>query len=108
MFFYALSTNSAHHSVTAFSAVRASCPSALHAFIWLRIAPRIIQTFIESNNLEGKKIYLFCTSGSSSIDRSFSDLKSLYPKLHFIKAQRIKLDSAEADIEFLLAKKEFN
>ncbi len=76
--------------------------------IWWGTAPRIIQTFIESNNLEGKKIYLFCTSGGSSIDRSFSDLKSLYPKLHFIKAQRIKLDSADADIEFLLAKKEFN
>ncbi len=76
--------------------------------IWWGTAPRIIQTFIESYNLEGKKIYLFCTSGSSSIDRAFSDLKSLYPKLHFIKAQRIKLDSADADIEFLLAKKEFN
>lgn len=76
--------------------------------IWWGTAPRIIQTFIESYNLEGKKIYLFCTLGGSSIDRSFSDLKSLYPKLHFIKAQRIKLDSAEADIEFLLAKKEFN
>lgn len=72
--------------------------------IWWGTAPRIIQTFIESYKLKGKSIYLFCTSGGSSIDRALSDLKSLYPKLHFIKAQRIKLGSADADIEALLAK----
>lgn len=72
--------------------------------IWWGTAPRIIQTFIESYNLEGKKIYLFCTSGGSSIDKSLSDMKALYPKLNFVKAQRIKLGSADADIEALLAK----
>ena len=72
--------------------------------IWWGTAPRIIQTFIESYKLKGKSIYLFCTSGGSSIDRALSDLKSLYPKLHFIKAQRIKLGSADADIEALLSK----
>lgn len=55
-------------------------------------------------NLEGKNIYLFCTSGGSSIDKSLSDMKALYPKLNFVKAQRIKLGSADADIEALLAK----
>lgn len=72
--------------------------------IWWGTAPRIIQTFIESYNLEGKNIYLFCTSGGSSIDKSLSDMKALYPKLNFVKAQRIKLGSADADIEALLAK----
>ena len=72
--------------------------------IWWGTAPRIIQTFIESYKLKGKNIYLLCTSGGSSIDRALSDLKSLYPKLHFIKAQRIKLGSADADIEALLSK----
>lgn len=72
--------------------------------IWWGTAPRIIQTFIESYNLEGKNIYLSCTSGGSSIDKSLSDMKTLYPKLNFVKAQRIKLGSADADIEALLAK----
>lgn len=72
--------------------------------IWWGTAPRIIQTFIESYNLEGKNIYLFSTSGGSSIDKSLSDMKALYPKLNFVKAQRIKLGSADADIEALLAK----
>ncbi len=72
--------------------------------IWWGTAPRIIQTFIESYNLDGKNIYLFCTSGGSSIDKSLSDMKALYPKLNFVKAQRIKLGSADADIEALLAK----
>lgn len=72
--------------------------------IWWGTAPRIIQTFIESYNLEGKNIYLFCTSGGSSIDKSMSDMKSLYPKLNFVKAKRIKLGSADADIESLLSK----
>lgn len=31
-------------------------------------------------------------------------MKDLYPKLNFVKAQRIKLGSADADIEALLAK----
>lgn len=72
--------------------------------IWWGTAPRIIQTFIESYNLEGKNIYLFCTSGGSSIDKALSDLNSLYPKLNFVKAKRIKLGSADADINELLAK----
>ena len=33
--------------------------------VWWYTAPRIINTFIESNNLEGKKVYVFVTSGGS-------------------------------------------
>lgn len=43
-------------------------------------APRIIQTFIESNDLTEKNVYLFCTSGSSGNDKS---LQPLYPYINF-------------------------
>ena len=55
--------------------------------IWWGVAPRIINTFIEENDLCGKDIYIFATSGGSGIATSFEDLKSKYPKLHFISAK---------------------
>lgn len=63
--------------------------------IWWGKAPRIIQTFIESYNLESADIYLFCTSGSSSIDNSVSDLNRLYPNLNIIDGRR--MNGAEED-----------
>ena len=46
-------------------------------------APRIIQTFIESNGLTEKNVYLFCTSGSSGNDKSLRNLQPLYPYINF-------------------------
>lgn len=42
--------------------------------IWWGTAPRIIQTFLDTNDLSGKTVYLFCTSGSSGIEESVRDL----------------------------------
>lgn len=56
--------------------------------IWWYTAPRIINTFIEENNLKNKKIYLFATSGGSGIEKSLSDLKDTYKDLNFISAKR--------------------
>lgn len=49
--------------------------------IWWDLAPRQVNTFIESNSLEGKTIVPFATSGGSSIDNSVKDLRRLYPDL---------------------------
>ena len=38
--------------------------------IWLGVAPRIIDTFLESYDFSGKKIIPFCTSGGSGVGRS--------------------------------------
>lgn len=38
--------------------------------IWWGMAPRIIDTFLESYDFSGKKIIPFCTSGGSGIGRS--------------------------------------
>lgn len=56
--------------------------------IWWYTAPRIINTFIEENNLKNKKIYLFATSGGSGIEKSLSYLKDTYKDLNFISAKR--------------------
>ena len=42
--------------------------------IWWGIAPRIIETFLESYDFSGKTIIPFCTSGGSGVGRSDSDL----------------------------------
>ena len=44
--------------------------------IWWGDTPRIIQTFVEKNDLNGKTVIPFCTSGGSGISGSESTLKS--------------------------------
>lgn len=56
--------------------------------VWWYTAPTIINTFIEENNLQNKKIYIFVTSGESSETGSIKDLKEKYPNLNFISAKR--------------------
>ena len=38
--------------------------------IWWGVAPRIIDTFLESYDFSGKKLIPFCTSGGSGVGRS--------------------------------------
>lgn len=49
--------------------------------IWWYVAPTIINTFIESYNLEGKTIVLFATSGGSGIENCDKEMHKTYPKL---------------------------
>ena len=51
--------------------------------IWWNLAPRIINTFIESHNLKGKTVIPFATSGSSAITGSAAALKKSYPALNW-------------------------
>ena len=48
---------------------------------WWDMAPTVINTVIEANDLKGKKIMPFQTSGGSTIDNSVAVLKGLYPDL---------------------------
>ena len=66
--------------------------------IWWDLAPRIINTFIEENNLENKKIYVFATSGGSSVNNSFNTLKNTYSNLNFISAERFSSNISDSDI----------
>ena len=56
--------------------------------VWWYTAPRIINTFIEENDLSGKEIYIFVTSGGSSFGGSLKDLKASYPNLNFVNGIR--------------------
>ena len=66
--------------------------------VWWDLAPRIINTFIEENNLENKKIYIFATSGGSSVNNSFNTLKNTYSNLNFIDAKRFSSNVSENDV----------
>lgn len=58
--------------------------------VWWYTAPRIINTFIEENDLTNKQIYIFVTSGGSSFGGSLKDLHNKYPELNFVKGIRFK------------------
>ena len=49
---------------------------------WWNTHPTIINTFIESTDLEGKTIVPFMTSGGSTIDNSVQKLHEQYPSLN--------------------------
>lgn len=56
---------------------------------WWNTHPTLINTFIEANNLEGKTIVPFMTSGGSDIVNSEKELKEQYPTLTFGKGMLI-------------------
>lgn len=53
--------------------------------IWWGVAPRIINTFIEQAELEGKTVIPFATSGGSGIEKSVSEFKTAYPNVKWQK-----------------------
>ena len=57
--------------------------------VWWYTAPRIINTFIESTDLKGKDIFLFATSGGSTVEKAQQDLKKSYPELNIIGAKTL-------------------
>ena len=70
--------------------------------IWWYKEPTIIDKFLEENNMDGKKIYVFVTSGSSSIDSTYKSLKNNFPNLNFVSGKRFTLtDSDEAIKKFI-------
>lgn len=66
--------------------------------IWWYTAPTIVNTFIESNHLEGKTIVPFATSGGSSISKACQDLKKAYPNIKWREGSLLNSPSP-ADIE---------
>ena len=66
--------------------------------VWWYTAPTIINTFIEENNLEGKNVYVFVTSGSSSFAESLKNLKDTYPNINFISGKRLTTNVDDVEI----------
>ena len=67
--------------------------------IWGGQAPRILCTFLETAELSGKTIIPFCTSNSSGIGSSDTNLHPLTDEsVVWLKGARIKKGSTEEDI----------
>ncbi len=73
------------------------CTVCLGFPIWWYKEPTIINKFLEENNMEGKKIYVFVTSGSSTIDSTFKSIKSDFPNLNFVDGKRFTGRETEDD-----------
>lgn len=56
--------------------------------IWNNDAPRIIYTFLESYDFEGKTIVPFCTSGGSGISNSVSNIRGLASGATWLEGRR--------------------
>ena len=63
--------------------------------IWWGQAPKIMYTFIESYNFEGKTILPFCTSGSSSIGTSATNLAKSAPNANWLEGRRFAIGTDE-------------
>ncbi|MBQ0059071.1 MAG: flavodoxin [Lachnospiraceae bacterium] len=66
--------------------------------IWWGTNPRIIQTFLDIYDLSDAVIYTFCTSGGSGIEKSISDLQTLYPDLQIVTGKRLN-NASENEIK---------
>lgn len=51
--------------------------------IWWNQVPRIVNSFIESHDLKGRKLVPFATSGGSGINNSVKELRKAYPDLEW-------------------------
>ena len=51
--------------------------------IWWAYAPKILYTFVESQNWSGKKLITLCTSGGSGLGRSGTDLSKFAKGVDF-------------------------
>ena len=56
--------------------------------IWWYKEPTIIDKFLEENDMSFKNIYVFVTSGSSSINSTYNSLLNNFPNLKFINGKR--------------------
>ncbi|MBE6128895.1 MAG: flavodoxin [Erysipelotrichaceae bacterium] len=64
--------------------------------IWWGIAPRIIETFLESYDFSGKTIIPFCTSGGSGVGRSDTVLhKNVSSDVNWKKGVQINRPDSE-------------
>ena len=67
--------------------------------IWWGEAPRILDTFVESYDFSGKIIVPFCTSASSGLGSSASQLESLTEGAQWLSGQRFSGNSSREEIE---------
>lgn len=62
--------------------------------IWWYVEPKIVDTFLESCDLFGKRVIPFATSGGSGIDRAEQSLARLCPGARWEKGRRVSASNA--------------
>lgn len=72
--------------------------------IWWGDAPRIMSTFVEKYNFDGKKVIPFCTSGSSGIGRSGSNLSKIAGKGNWLNGERLNSSADTNSIQNFINK----
>ncbi len=66
--------------------------------VWWNQAPNIVHTFLEQNNLVGKRVYVFVTSGAQGYEKSYKSLKKQYPYIDFMGGIRINGSFMKKDV----------
>lgn len=66
--------------------------------IWWGQAPKIMYTFLEGYDFNGKTIIPFCTSGSSPIGSSAENMRSLTTGADWLEGQRFEGGASEDEI----------
>ena len=66
--------------------------------IWWGIAPRIVETFLESTSFSGKTIVAFATSGGSGMGRTVDVLKKSAPDARFLNRRLMRASESEKSI----------
>ncbi len=67
--------------------------------IWWGKLPKIIYTFLETYNLDNYTIIPFCTSGSSGISTSLSEIRQLEPNANVLEGKRFSANASDNDIK---------
>lgn len=70
--------------------------------IWWYTAPTIINSFIEENDLSGKTVKLFATSGGSDILRAVKDMEKSYPDINWAGGKLLN-NSSPDEIGYFLS-----
>ncbi len=63
--------------------------------IWWGDAPKVILTFLDCNDLSGKTVIPFCTSGGSGIDASINYFKNNYKNVNWLDGRRLNTSKSE-------------
>ena len=66
--------------------------------IWWGEEPRIMDTFVESYDFDGINVIPFCTSGSSGIETSSSNLEDVAGSGNWLEGRRFEADVSEDEI----------
>ena len=67
--------------------------------IWWGDAPRMMSTFVEAHDFDGKTVIPFCTSGGSGIGRSGSNLASQAGSGNWLEGGRLDAGISESEIQ---------